>query len=113
MEVVVNRLIELSSGKDDELRDISTLGIAHTPLCVRFAHVNDSTEKYLCRNTERCQHRLVCMLSIGPATSRAVTECTHLKYPAVHVSYLPQDHYSSRDPGRDPFRIDNPYNSVP
>jgi hypothetical protein len=36
MEVVVNRLIELSSGKDDELRDISTLGMVHIPVCVHM-----------------------------------------------------------------------------
>lgn len=74
MEVVVNRLIELSSGKDDELRDISTLGMVHILVCVHLAHVNDSTQKHICRNTERSQHRLFCMRSIGPSTSRAVAE---------------------------------------
>ena len=74
MEVVVNRLIELSSGKDDELRDISTLGIVRILVCIHIAHVNDSTQEHLCRNTERSQHRLFCMRSIGPSTSGAIAE---------------------------------------
>ena len=89
MEVVVNRLIELSSGKDDELRDISTLGIVHQyPLPHHIAHVNDSTQEHLCRNTERSQHRLFCMRSIGPSTSGAVAECMYHGSLTAHVSHM-------------------------
>lgn len=47
MEIVVDKLIEFSGGKDEELRDISALGV-YRVLFFDMALISDSSENYHC-----------------------------------------------------------------
>ena len=71
MELVVDKLIEFSGGKDEELRDISGLGTSLSHYCVVTLTLDRSTKDDNRRITARWQGSGDCLCKIDPEASRS------------------------------------------
>lgn len=74
MELVVDKLIEFSGGKDEELRDISGLGMKLIPCCVITLTLRLSTQDDNRRITTGWQSGSHCMCKIDPKASRTTSK---------------------------------------
>lgn len=83
MESVVDKLIEFSGGKDEELRDISALG-ASTLRCLDFGIYHDNSFKdHYCGTASGWQDRGERVCQVNSQTSRADSERMSSKRPPV------------------------------